>query len=98
MKMNRIAFVTAGAILPSGCTYDADGRYMGMHMMGYGYGGIMWLIWVFVITAIVYLIVSQGKRSGGPQAESALDILKKRYARGEITREEFESIKKDIES
>lgn len=100
MKMNRMALLTAVvAFLPVGCTYGPDGRPMGMHMMGYGYGGIfMWLIWVFVIAAIVYLIVSQGKKRGGPEPESPLDILKKRYARGEITREEFETMKKDIES
>jgi len=32
----------------------------------------------------------------GPPGESALDILKRRYARGEITREQFEQMRRDV--
>jgi putative membrane protein len=72
-------------------------------MMGYGnYGGMfMWLIWIIIIGAIVYLIVNRSKISGkpgGPANECPEDILKRRYARGEITKEEYERLKSDIVS
>jgi putative membrane protein len=35
--------------------------------------------------------------AGGPRAESALDILKRRYASGEITREQYQQMRRDIE-
>ena len=34
---------------------------------------------------------------GGPGAETPLDILKRRYASGEISKDEFDRMKKDIE-
>ena len=54
------------------------------------------IFWVGIIVLIVWgvnKLIKTGKSAGG---NSALEIAKERYARGEITREEFEQIKKDI--
>jgi putative membrane protein len=80
----------------------------GPGMMGYGYGmswsgGIfMILFWVAVIVAVIFLIrwLVVSSRSGGQApthgGDTALDILRKRYARGEIDKQEFEEKKKDL--
>lgn len=55
--------------------------------------------WLSVIIGIVYFIkwvISTGKRHEITPEETALDILKKRYARGEISKEDFERMKQDI--
>jgi len=56
------------------------------------------LFWIIVIGLIVWAVVTRSRRTGVPPVpeESPLDILKKRYARGEITREQFEQMKKDL--
>ncbi len=78
---------------------------MGPGMMGWGYGmGWPWFILTIVFSiALVFGIVFfirwmtlSGGKGGMRPEESALDILKKRYARGEITKEEYEKMKKDI--
>ena len=76
---------------------------MGPGMMG-GFGW-MWLMpiffiifWGLVIWGIVALVRGRnGSRgSDSSKADSALEILKKRYARGEINKEEYEEKKKDL--
>ena len=61
---------------------------------------MMFLFWALIIYGIFYLISHAVKTS--PQVvkrdETALEILKKRYARGEIDAEEFAKRKRDIES
>jgi putative membrane protein len=56
----------------------------------------MLLFWALVIVGVVLGIrwlLSQGKES---QSDSALEILRQRYARGEVNKEEFEARKKDL--
>ena len=72
-----------------------------MHMFGeYGMGGgmiFMALFWVVIIVGVIYLIkLLADKSRNGTQTESAEEILKKRFAKGEISQEEFEEIKKDL--
>ncbi|MHB1325894.1 MAG: SHOCT domain-containing protein [Thermoleophilia bacterium] len=74
-------------------------------------GGILMMVfWVAIIVAIVLLVVwlvrqmAGGPATGAPgtptyrAAETPLDILKSRYARGEIDKVEFEEKKKDLTS
>lgn len=63
---------------------------------GIGMGLLMLLFWGVVIVGIVFGIrwlISQGKAS---PPDTALDILRQRYARGEINKEEFEAKKRDL--
>ncbi len=60
----------------------------------------MLIFWVLVIVALVYGIrwlAGRNRAEGDGAGRAPLDTLKERYARGEITREEFEQMKKDLE-
>ncbi|MCK5359099.1 MAG: SHOCT domain-containing protein [Gammaproteobacteria bacterium] len=67
--------------------------------VGFGFGGVfMWIFWVFLVVAIFVLIKSfAGSGSSASLPESPLEILRKRYARGEITEAEFEQHRKTLE-
>ncbi len=57
------------------------------------------LIWVLIAVAvveIVHAIFSTRHRALPPEAKSPLDILNERYAKGEISKEEFDQKKADI--
>ena len=83
------------------------GWHMGPGIMGSGYGmgwvGMILMVafWIAIIVGIIFLIrwlvISTGTgRRAARSEESALEILKRRYARGEINKEEFEEKKKDL--
>ena len=64
-------------------------------------GGFMWLFWLFLI-AIIFLAIKMVAGTGGSgntkQRETPIEILEKRYANGDINKEEFEQRRKDLES
>jgi len=81
--------------------------WWGQHMFGLGWGGwllgglMMLLFWGGLI-ALTFFLVRVFSKSGAQgrskdAGETALDILKRRYARGEIGREEYEAIRRDLE-
>ncbi len=83
--------------------------YYGNYSYGYGHPGLGLLgmilnvaFWVLVIVLIVRLVRGGGWRNRNMNwkdmmgGKSALDILKERYAKGEINRIEFEEKKKDL--
>jgi len=67
---------------------------------GYGFGWIfMILFWGLVIVGIVAIVkglMGSSTNTNNPQQKTALDILKERYARGEVEYEEFEKKKQDL--
>ena len=100
-------------LLPGTWTYAVaangqDWGPWGMPMMwgswGMGMMLMMFLFWAAIIVAIVFFIrwlVTAGHQGHqavtGHGAESALDILQKRYARGEISKAEFQDMRKVLQ-
>lgn len=60
-------------------------------------GGTMLILWILIIGVLAYFAYSYYKKKQPDSEESPIEILKKRYARGEISREEFESLKRELE-
>jgi len=69
------------------------------HMMGWD-GGVFMIFWwaliVLVIVVLVRWVIDQSNKSNRREEKSPLEILRERYARGEIDKKEFEEKKKDL--
>ncbi len=94
-------------ILPQVFGLIWGGQYGGWGMMGPGMMGgfgtmiFMPILWIVVVGLIIWAVVAAVRRPGESNsparpADSALEILKRRYARGEIDKEEYEEKKKDL--
>ncbi len=70
---------------------------------GFGWGvmglGLLWMVIVWgAIIALIVWGVRRATRNNVPITRSPVDIAKERYARGEITKEQFEQIRRDLTS
>ena len=87
----------------------ADYGYSRM-MGGFGWGGVLigclvMILFIVLIVMVIRMLVRRGHYHGGPNmgyynapagSDSALEIIKLRYAKGEITKEEFDRLKNDL--
>jgi len=64
------------------------------------FGGWMIIVWVLIVALIVWGVIALVKRgsstSDTSQKHDPLDTVKERYAKGEISKEEYEEIKKNL--
>ena len=96
------------ANLASAYAWWMDSRDWGMHgpgMMGWGWWGMGWIFmiifWGLIIAGLIFLVrwlagLSRQRTSHDIAQDSALEILKRRYAKGEIDKNEYEEKKKDL--
>ncbi len=64
---------------------------------GWGWVGLLWLFfWLLFVVGLIFLIRYLWPPAQRPREDSALDILNRRYARGEIDQEEFKRRKEDL--
>ncbi|MBW6516865.1 MAG: SHOCT domain-containing protein [Candidatus Cloacimonetes bacterium] len=67
---------------------------------GHGWGmGFGWIIGILILVIVIWIVVkalNQNTSNNRQSDKSPLDILKERYARGEIDKQEFDQRKKDL--
>ncbi len=96
--------INLDSIISIANAHSEDGEYFMHHMFPNSnltiMGGIfMILFWVLILIGVVYLFrLFPQAQNGKKEDKTALNILQERYAKGEISKEEFEEKKKDISS
>ncbi|GAA4948020.1 hypothetical protein GCM10023314_21660 [Algibacter agarivorans] len=69
--------------------HHCNGHFFGMHFL-------WWIVGLFVLIGIFWFLFKTSFRE--PTKDNALQILKKRFANGEISKEEYEESKKTLEA
>ncbi len=59
-----------------------------------GFGGFMWIVIIGLVFYLAFMVARNSRDVR--ESDSALDILKKRFAAGEISEEDFKRMKKDL--
>ena len=64
------------------------------------FGGWMIIFWIVIVALVAWGVIALARREGSAPGSSPnrhpLDIARERYAKGEISKEEFEEIKKNL--
>ena len=100
MKREHSFIIVIAAVLLFFLIYSSHPVGYGMHAVKGGRGGFLVprlfgpLFWVFLIVFLFYLFQESNGERG--EREEAIGILKKRYAGGEISRDEYLEVFKDI--
>ena len=79
--------------------HKINNMQLGVFIMMF-FGGWMWILWIVIIGLVVWGIIALVKHSSSTsnisQKRDPLDIAKERYAKGEISKQEFEEIRKNL--
>ncbi|NTU89371.1 MAG: SHOCT domain-containing protein [Actinobacteria bacterium] len=71
-------------------------NYYGNSIMGTGFGILMMVFWALILIGAVLLVIWGIRRMSSPQItsqkDSACEIARVRYAKGEITKQEYDEI------
>jgi putative membrane protein len=71
--------------------------YGGLGTLGMGVGLLFWLALVAgIVVLVVWAVRQAGSRPRDERGPDAVEILRQRYARGELSREQFEQMKRDL--
>ena len=99
-----LALFPLNAAMAQGGRYGNEGWHSGPLMMGgWGmgwFGGVFMIVfWILILVGLVFFIrwlvqSTRGGQAGGSSSNRALEILKERYARGDIDKAEFEEKRK----
>ena len=96
-KDNNILLWIIGGFLAIMLIFGAYFGIGGYGMMGFamGFGMIFMVIFWGAVTWIVVNLVNQSQ-SSSRKDEDPMEILKQRYAKGEISKKQYEEMKKDL--